>query len=66
MMGGIDLEVEDAAMIDDRNYFAEHPGEHERVRLAHPGELGGSAAWIRVVKIAPGVRARLPWIVGAS
>lgn len=64
MSGVVDLAAEERAAEADRRYFEEHPDETERVRLAMPGELVGSA-WVHVIQIKPGVRARRPWIWGA-
>lgn len=61
-MNSLDLRTEHDASAADAAYFVAHPAENERVRLAVPGELGATAAWIRVVQLAPGVRVRAPWV----
>lgn len=61
---GVDLAAQDRAQELDRQYFEAHPYEDERVRLALAGEFGQAVTWVQVVQVAPGVRARTPWIEG--
>lgn len=59
----LDLAAIDAASEGDRIYFEQHPDERERVRLAVPGEMGSSVAWVQVVQVARGIRVRMAWMV---
>jgi hypothetical protein len=50
----------------DRLWFEQHPGQDERVRSPFPNEwtfTDATCTQVRVVQLAPGVRARMPVLV---
>jgi len=51
-------DAEDFASEQDRKWFEAHPKEHQLIRPAYDGEMGGAAVMIRVTQIAPGIRSR--------
>jgi len=60
----IDIHELDNITVDDRNWFAAHPGEDWRVRPLLEGEVPegyGKARWIVVHQLEPGYRLRFPW-----
>jgi hypothetical protein len=70
--GGSDrsLDAIDRANDLDRDWFAEHPNADERIRAVVPGEFWPRSidadTLVRVVRVAPGLRARTPLLAAVQ